>query len=112
MGRGFFFCGDSGYGPHFAEIGRRYPKIRVALLPIGAYLPRWFMKPMHISPEEAVQAALDLGAEAAIPMHYGTFKMSEEAIDDPVKDLRQALSSRGRSAPTFIILKPGESKDF
>lgn len=108
----FFFCGDSGYGPHFAEIGRRYPQIRVALLPIGAYLPRWFMKPMHISPEEAVQASLDLGAQAAIPMHYGTFKMSEEGIDDPVKDLRQALSARGRSAPAFVILKPGESKDF
>jgi L-ascorbate metabolism protein UlaG (beta-lactamase superfamily) len=107
-----FFAGDTGYGPHFAEIGRRFPGIRVALLPIGAYLPRWFMKPMHISPEEAVQADLDLGAQAAVPMHYGTFKLSEEGIDDPVKDLRQALIARGSSAPAFVILKPGEGKDF
>jgi L-ascorbate metabolism protein UlaG (beta-lactamase superfamily) len=107
-----FFAGDTGYGPHFAEIGRRYPGIRVALLPIGAYLPRWMMKPVHVSPEEAVQAAADLGARIAIPMHYGTFKLSDEGIDDPIKDLHQALEKLGSRAPTFVVLKPGEGKDL
>jgi L-ascorbate metabolism protein UlaG (beta-lactamase superfamily) len=107
-----FFAGDTGYGPHFTEIGKRYPRIRVALLPIGAYLPRWFMKPVHLSPEEAVQADVDLGAQIAIPMHYGTFKLSEEGIDDPVKDLHQALKRLGYAAPTFVVLKPGEGKDL
>jgi L-ascorbate metabolism protein UlaG (beta-lactamase superfamily) len=107
-----FFAGDTGYGGHFKTIGKRFPKIRVALIPIGAYRPRWFMQPVHLSPEEAVQAQLDLGAEAAIPMHYGTFKLSEEAMEDPVKELREELKRRQPNAPGFVVLAPGEGKDF
>jgi len=58
--------------------------------------------------QEAVQADVDLGAQIAIPMHYGTFKLSEEGIDDPVKDLYQALKRLGPAAPIFVVLKPGE----
>ena len=74
---GVYFAGDTGYANHFKEIGRRFPALRAALLPIGAYKPRWFMRPVHLSPEEAVQAQSDLGAQVAIPMHYGTFQLSD-----------------------------------
>ncbi|MFN2497135.1 MAG: MBL fold metallo-hydrolase, partial [Pseudonocardiaceae bacterium] len=64
-----YHAGDSGYGPFFAEIGARFPGIDVAMLPVGAYAPRWFMRPVHIDPEEAVQAAQDVGARVMVPMH-------------------------------------------
>ncbi len=74
-----FFAGDSGYGNHFREIGERF-RPRLALLPIGAYAPRFPMRYYHLSPEEAVTAALDLGAETVVPMHFGTFAL---ALDRP-----------------------------
>lgn len=107
-----YFAGDTGYAPHFKEIGRRFPDLTVALIPIGAYRPQWFMSPMHVSPEEAVQAQVDLRARAMIPMHYGTFKLSEEGINDPVTDLEAELKRRGPSAPKVFILRPGEHRDF
>jgi len=78
-------------------------------LPIGAYLPAAFMERAHISPEQAVRAAEDLHAQDAIPMHYGTFRLSDEGMDEPVRDLQAALALRGTSAPRFHVLKSGES---
>src|SRR5690606_31582672 len=70
-----YFGGDTGYGAHFADVGKRFPGLRVALLPIGAYKPEWFMNGVHTTPAQAVQAQRDLGARVAIAIHYGTFPL-------------------------------------
>jgi L-ascorbate metabolism protein UlaG (beta-lactamase superfamily) len=108
--RSVFFAGDTGYGAHFKDIGRRFPGLDAAILPIGAYLPQWFMKPVHISPDEAVLAHEDLGSRFAIPMHFGTFQLSEEGQEEPLADLENAIQRRG--AKGFVILKEGEGKEL
>src|SRR5438445_488131 len=108
-GRRILFAGDSGYGPHFREIGARLGPIDLALLPIGAYEPRWFMKDIHMNPAEAVQAHLDLAARQSIAMHFGTFQLTLEGIEDPVRELAQALRERGVPAERFRTVEVGES---
>ncbi|MGC4082546.1 MAG: MBL fold metallo-hydrolase [Vicinamibacterales bacterium] len=108
-GRRLFFGGDSGYGPHFGEIRRRFGAVDLALLPIGAYEPRWFMRDIHMNPEEAAQAHLDLEAARSIGMHFGTFQLTTEAIDAPVLGLRQARIERGIADGAFTVLDFGES---
>jgi L-ascorbate metabolism protein UlaG (beta-lactamase superfamily) len=108
-GRRILFAGDSGYGPHFREIGARLAPIDLALLPIGAYEPRWFMKDIHMNPAEAVQAHLDLAARQSIAMHYGTFQLTPEGIDEPVRELAKALRARGVPAEQFRPVDVGES---
>ena len=93
-----YFAGDSGYGPHFAEIGRRFPSIDVALLPIGAYEPRWFMEPVHMNPDEAVRAHLDVRPRLSVGMHFGTFQLTDEAIDEPLRALERARDQHKVSA--------------
>ncbi len=107
-----YFAGDSGYCPHFAEIGRRFPRIDLALLPIGAYEPRWFMRQQHVDPEEAVRAHLDLGARRSLGMHFGTFQLTEEAIDAPVLALRQARAQAGVAEADFDVLAFGETREY
>jgi len=109
QGRRIFHAGDSGYGPHFRQIGKRLGPIDLALLSIGAYEPRWFMKDVHLNPAEAVQAHLDLGARESVAMHFGTFQLTPEGIDQPVRDLRAALQDRGVPAEQFRIMEVGES---
>jgi len=108
-GRRILHAGDSGYGPHFREIARRLGPIDLALLPIGAYEPRWFMKDIHMNPAEAVQAHLVLAARQSIAMHFGTFQLTPEGIDEPVRDLAQALRERGVPADRFRTMAVGES---
>lgn len=84
-----YFGGDSGYDQHFKEIGSMFPSIDLALLGVGAYEPRWFMKDSHTAPEEAAQAADDLGARWWIPMHFGTFDLADEPISQPLELLRK-----------------------
>jgi L-ascorbate metabolism protein UlaG (beta-lactamase superfamily) len=108
-GKRIFFTGDSGYGPHFEEIRRRLAPIDLALLPIGAYEPRWFMKDIHMNPEEAVQAHVDLGAAGSIAMHFGVFHLTAEGIDEPPTRLARALASRGIPARDFRIVGVGAS---
>lgn len=108
-GKRIYFAGDSGYGPHFAEIQRRLAPIDLALLPIGAYEPRWFMKDIHMNPEEAVQAHLDLGARQSIAMHFGVFQLTPEGIDEPPARLAGALVARGVPATDFRTVAVGES---
>jgi len=105
----YFFAGDSGYFGGFAVYGSELAPIDVALLPIGAYEPRWFMKPLHMNPQEAVQAHVDLGSPFSVAMHFGTFRLTTEGIDDPVRDLRTALDARGISHERFRVLQVGDS---
>jgi L-ascorbate metabolism protein UlaG (beta-lactamase superfamily) len=104
-----FHGGDSGYGPHFREIAVRLGPIDLALLPIGAYEPRWFMKDIHMNPAEAVQAHLDLAARRSIAMHFGTFQLTPEGIEEPVRELAKALRDRGVAAERFPAVEVGES---
>jgi N-acyl-phosphatidylethanolamine-hydrolysing phospholipase D len=96
--RRYYFAGDSGYFQGFAEIGRRFPGIDIAFLPIGAYEPRWFMRYQHVNPEEAWRAFLDLGARVMIPMHWGCFDLTDEPVDLAPKVLAEILE-RERVAP-------------
>ncbi|MBV9493444.1 MAG: MBL fold metallo-hydrolase [Acidobacteria bacterium] len=105
-----YFAGDTGWGGHFAQIANRFPNIRVALLPIGAYLPRGFMRPAHVDPAETVEAAKLLRAQTSIPMHYGTFALGDDGETQPVDDLRLAIAAAGN--PNFRILDFGEGADL
>ncbi len=109
-GRRVYFGGDSGYCTHFADIRMRLGAPDIALLGIGAYEPRWFMKPMHMNPAEAVDAHRDLGARQSIGMHFGTFQLSSEGIDQPVTDLKAALASNGILESQFVTLHEGETR--
>jgi L-ascorbate metabolism protein UlaG (beta-lactamase superfamily) len=88
-----YFAGDTGYGPHFKEIARRLGAPRLALLPIGAFRPRWFMGPVHMAPEEAVKAAKDLGAALSLGIHFGTFRLADDGEDEPAAQLAQTLAN-------------------
>jgi L-ascorbate metabolism protein UlaG (beta-lactamase superfamily) len=108
-GHRILFAGDTGYGAHFREIAGRLSPVDLALLPIGAYEPRWFMKDIHMNPGEAVQAHLDLGARQSIAMHFGRFQLTPEGIDEPVRGLATALRERGVPVERFRTLDVGES---
>ena len=105
-----YHAGDSGYGPFFAEIGSRCPGIDVAMLPVGAYAPRWFMQPVHMDPEEAVRAAQDVGARVMVPMHWGTFQLSREPVLEPIERARIAWSTAGREPAELWDLAIGQSR--
>ena len=105
-----YYVADSGYGEghNFRLVRERYEPIRLAILPIGAYEPRWFMQSAHMNPAEAVQALLDCGAEFALGHHYGTFQLTDEAIDAPLTALAEALTSAAIPAERFRTLRPGQ----
>jgi L-ascorbate metabolism protein UlaG (beta-lactamase superfamily) len=104
-----FFTGDSAYGDHFREIGRRLERIDLALLPIGAYEPRWLFQAAHVNPEEAVRAHRDLAPRLSIGMHFGTFQLTDEAIDAPIDELRQSLRRHGIAKRDFRVPRFGET---
>jgi L-ascorbate metabolism protein UlaG (beta-lactamase superfamily) len=106
-----YFAGDTGYGPHFRQIRERLGAPRLALLPIGAYLPRWFMQNIHISPDEAVQAHLELGAHHSVGMHFGTFPLADEGRDEAPERLAEALAAQGVERERFWVLGFGEGRD-
>jgi len=103
------FAGDSAYAPLFKDIRRRLGPIDLALLPIGAYEPRWFMQAVHMNPAEAVQAHLDLEAAESIAMHFGTFQLTTEGIDEPVRALGDACRAARIPLSRFRTLGFGES---
>lgn|SRR5690606_11813176 len=110
-GPAVYFGGDSGYFPGFEEIGARLGPFDAALLPIGAYAPRWFMRPMHMDPEEAVRAYLDLGGRGAfVAMHWGTFRLSDEPPLEPPLLLREAWTAAALPADDLWILAHGETR--
>src|SRR5205823_5212206 len=94
-GRRIYFAGDTAYAPLFRDVRRRLGPIDLALLPTGAYEPRWFMRTVHMNPAEAVQAHLDLDARESVAMHYGTFQMTMEGIDAPPRALDEARRANG-----------------
>ena len=101
-----YFGSDSGYGPHFSNIRLRLGAPDLSLLPIGAYAPRYFMKYHHMNPEESVKAHQDLNSGLSIAMHFGTFQLTDEPVDEPVTRLNKV---KGES---FIVLDQGESRTF
>ncbi len=112
-GLSLYFGGDSGYFHGFAEIGRRYPGIDVALLAIGAYEPRWFMKAVHMDPAEALTAFRELGARRLVPMHWGAFDLSDEPVDEPPRALAARLAGDDRDlAGSVRTLAVGETLEL
>ncbi len=90
--------------------GWRFPSVHPAALPIGAYDPRWFMAASHVNPEEAVQIHLDLEAQHSVAMHWGTFVLTDEPLDEPPHRLRRALHARGIAEEDFAVMKHGETR--
>lgn len=104
-----YFAGDTGWGGHFAEIGRRCGPPDLALLPIGAYRPRPIMRPVHTDPEEAVRAHVALGARRSIPIHYGTFALGADGPDEALLALAAAREAHGVPEADFAPLAHGAS---
>ena len=108
----FWYAGDLGYSPDPLAIGARFERFDLAAIPIGAYEPRWFMAPQHVAPDEAVQVMLDVGAAQAIGVHWGTFALTDEPLDEPPRALAQALDARGLGADRFTVMRHGETRRF
>jgi L-ascorbate metabolism protein UlaG (beta-lactamase superfamily) len=98
-----YFAGDTAFGAHFSQIREKFGSPHLALLPIGAYDPRWFMSSVHMAPDDAIRAHEILAARTSIGIHHGTFKLTDEGIDTPAK----LIHSLAR--PDFLVLKNGES---
>lgn len=105
-----YFAGDTGYKDHFQQTKKKFPNISMALLPIGAYEPRWFMRDAHMNPDDAIKAHQDLSPKRSIGIHFGTFPLTDEGIDQPVIDLDKAKKSA--NVNNFEVLKEGETKIF
>jgi L-ascorbate metabolism protein UlaG (beta-lactamase superfamily) len=108
-GKLYVVC-DSGYGDgkHFQKVAEAHGPLRLAILPIGAYEPRWFMRDQHMNPADAVKALADCGAAQALAHHHGTFQLTDEAIDAPVIALGEALDEAKIPRGRFAVLKPGQ----
>lgn len=105
--KNIFFAGDTGFGPHFEQIKERFGAFSVALLPIGAYLPIWFMKDNHLSPEEVIKVADILKARITIPMHFGTFALGDDGYSFTRMELEKLLKNNPHN--TFKIMDVGDS---
>jgi L-ascorbate metabolism protein UlaG (beta-lactamase superfamily) len=103
QGGSAYFGGDTGYGPHFAQTQERLGPMRLAMLPIGAFRPEWFMEPVHMSPDQAVRAQKDLGAKTAVAMHFGTFPLADDGETESVEKLGVRSD--------FWVLGFGEGRD-
>lgn len=103
-GRRLYHCGDSAWFEGFAEIGRRFPGLEAALLPVGCYSPAWFMERYHMNPEQAGRAFCDLGARRLVPMHWGTFKLADEPLGEPVERLRRWWLERAPDGGRELVI--------
>lgn len=108
-----YFAGDTGYHEEtFAEVASRCGPFRLSFLPIGAYKPEWFMSPIHVSPEKAVQIHQLVGSRNSVAMHFGTFPLADDGRDEPVDDLQSALRTSGIPEGQFLALEQGEVTVF
>jgi L-ascorbate metabolism protein UlaG (beta-lactamase superfamily) len=108
-----YFAGDTGYNDFtFKEIGQRCAPIAVALIPIGAYKPTWFMSAIHCSPREAVQIHFDVKATQSIATHFGTFPLADDGEDEPISELTEAMKKVNLAKEKFLVLKEGEGRLF
>lgn len=117
----WYFGGDTGYSRDFADTRLHFANRQtaasgggfdLALIPVGAYEPRWFMREQHINPDEAVQVHIDLGAKRSVGMHWGTFALTDEALDQPPLDLALAKRAKGVSDAAFFLMKIGETREI
>lgn len=106
------FAGDTGYAPFFREIRQKLGPMRLAILPIGSYRPRWFMKTIHMDPPEAVAAYNDLQAGQSIAMHWGTFYIADEPLGEPPLYLNRVLKEANMAEDSFLAMKFGETRIF
>lgn len=104
-----YFAGDTGYCDVFKEIGKEEGPFDLALIPIGAYEPRWFMKYQHINPEEAVQIAQDIQAKKSLAMHWGTFVLTHEPILEPPEKLKEDLKLKNLNFEFFETILQGDT---
>ncbi len=104
-----FFAGDTGYSRDFARIGARFGGFDLALIPVGAYEPRWFMKAQHVNPDEAVLVHLDIKARRTVGIHWGTFELTDEALDQPILDLAKAIKRYELKPDEFVLLQHGQT---
>ncbi len=104
-----YFAGDSGYFTGFADIGNKFPDITYALMPIGAYEPEWFMGTQHVTPEEAIQAFIDVRAKIFIPMHYGAFRLADDTTKEALDRLLNGWERSGLDSNCLRVLKHGET---
>ncbi len=107
-----YFVGDSGYGGHFKKIGERFKNITLALIPIGAFRPRWFMSPVHIAPDEAVKVHEDVHSRQSIGIHFGTFPLADDGEHEPLQELQKALQQAKIAPSAFQALDFGGHLDF
>jgi N-acyl-phosphatidylethanolamine-hydrolysing phospholipase D len=105
-----FHAGDTGYSPDFAEIGARLGDFDLALIPVGAYEPRWFMREQHVNPPEAVAMHRDLRARRSLGMHWGTFALTDESLDEPPLKLAEARRAAGIGEDEFFLLAIGQTR--
>lgn len=105
-----YFAGDSGYDDTFRQIGAKYGDIRVALIPIGAYEPEWFMGGSHMTPEEAIQTFADIGARYFVPMHYGSFRLADDTPKEALDRLNAEWERRGLPADRLWTMEHGRTK--
>jgi N-acyl-phosphatidylethanolamine-hydrolysing phospholipase D len=112
LGKSLFFAGDTGFSKDFADIGRRLGPIDFSLIPVGAYDPRWFMMDQHVNPEEAVQIHRDVQSKWSLGIHWGTFELTDEALDQPIGDLAAARAKAGISSDKFVMFKHGQTQFF
>jgi L-ascorbate metabolism protein UlaG (beta-lactamase superfamily) len=110
QGRAVYFAGDTAFFGGFRTIGERFPGIDAALLPIGAYDPQWFMRRQHMNPDDAVAAFRDLGARLLCAMHWGTFKLTDEPLDEPPRLLEEARGREGLLAEQVWVAAIGETR--
>jgi N-acyl-phosphatidylethanolamine-hydrolysing phospholipase D len=110
--RRFYFAGDTGYFDGFARISKALGPFELAALPIGAYLPVKMMQQAHLNPEEAVQAAVDLRAQRALAMHFGTFDLSDEPLDEPPRRFREGAAAGPLGADRAWVMRIGEMREF
>ncbi|XP_045166352.2 N-acyl-phosphatidylethanolamine-hydrolyzing phospholipase D-like [Mercenaria mercenaria] len=104
----FYFAGDTGYCCAFKQIGNKYGPFSLSAIPIGAYEPRWFMRPQHINPEEAVEVHQELRSEKSVGIHWGTFVLTTEHYMEPKQKLGDILKQKGLDAGCFFTVKHGE----